>query len=106
MPRIKRTDFGKVWFYNYREYRFALYQYSDSPEKLYLSNVEVSEQFRGKGFGNLILRKAEHYAKRKKAFELFLKCEKESWVSEWYKRHGFKYFSVEDDFEWLRNAKF
>ena len=89
MPVIKKTEFGKCWYYNYREYRFALYRYSDNLKSLYLANVEVSERYRGKGLGNLILRKAEHYAKRKKASELFLKCEKGTWISEWYKRHGF-----------------
>ena len=101
-PKIKRTDFGDCWFYNYSKYRFALYRYSDSLKSLYLANVEVFERYRNNGLGNLILRKADHYAKRKKASELFLKCETGCWVSGWYKRHGFKHFSDEENFEWLR----
>lgn len=77
-----------VRYYNGENYRFALYVYSDEPEMIYLSNVFVDKDSRGKGLGNDILRKAEVEARKMGGAYLRLKCLSTAWVHEWYKKHG------------------
>ena len=67
MPVIEKTAFGKCWYYNYSEYRFALYRYSDNLKSLYLANVEVSERYRGKGLGESDSRKSRTLHKEKES---------------------------------------
>jgi hypothetical protein len=43
----KNTDWGIVYYYNDKDYRFALYMYNDDPDSLYLSNVKVNQNMRG-----------------------------------------------------------
>ena len=61
--REEITDFGKVFYYDYPNYHFALYIYDDDDETIYLSNVKVDAEARGKGFGNKILEIAEAEAR-------------------------------------------
>jgi GNAT superfamily N-acetyltransferase len=93
--RQEKTDFGTVWFVNDTEntFRFALYQYDDDLDSIYLSNVFVSKKYRGKGIGNSILSSAEKIAKIKNANKIFLKVKKGSFANYWYERHGYSYFS-------------
>ena len=56
-----------VRYYNSENCRFALYAYSDEPDIIYLSNVFVSKDCRGRDFGNNILQKAEENASMKEA---------------------------------------
>lgn len=77
-----------VRYYNGENYRFALYVYSDEPEIIYLSNVFVDKDSRGKGLGNDILRKAEVEARKMGGAYLRLKCLSTVWVHEWYYKHS------------------
>jgi len=43
----ENTDWGIVYYYNDKDYRFALYMYNDDPDSLYLSNVKVNQNMRG-----------------------------------------------------------
>lgn len=92
-----------VRYYNGENYRFALYVYSDEPEIIYLSNVFVDNDSRGKGFGNDILRKAEVEARKMGGAYLRLKCLSTSWVHEWYEKHGYSDLCADDDvrYFWL-----
>ena len=47
--REEITEFGKVFYYDYPNYHFALYIYDDDDETIYLSNVKVDAEARGKG---------------------------------------------------------
>lgn len=78
-----------VRYYNGENYRFALYVYSDEPEIIYLSNVFVDKDSRGKGLGNDILRKAEVEARKMGGAYLRLKCLSTAWVHEWYEKHSY-----------------
>ncbi|MEE1248393.1 MAG: GNAT family N-acetyltransferase [Lachnospiraceae bacterium] len=86
-----------VRYYNSENCRFALYVYSDEPEMIYLSNVFVDKDSRGKGLGNDILRKAEVEARKMGGAYLRLKCLSTAWVHEWYEKHGFSDLSVDQD---------
>ena len=86
-----------VRYYNSENCRFALYAYSDEPDIVYLSNVFVSKDCRGRGFGNNILQKAEEDARAIGGSYLRLKCLSTSWVHVWYKKHGFSDLSVDQD---------
>ena len=77
-----------VRYYNSENCRFALYVYSDEPEMIYLSNVFVDKDSRGKGLGNDILRKAVVEARKMGGAYLRLKCLSTAWVHEWYEKHG------------------
>ena len=46
--REEITDFGKIFYYDYPNYHFALYIYNDDDETIYLSNVKVDAEARGK----------------------------------------------------------
>ena len=87
----KKTDFGDVWHVNSSDgsFRFAIYRYDDDPDTVYLSNVFVSEENRGKGYGNCILDAADNVAKEKGAKTIGLKVKKGSFAHRWYGRHGF-----------------
>lgn len=84
-------------YYNTKNYRFALYSYSDEPEIIYLSNVFVNEDCRGRGFGNNILQKAAEEARATGGSYLRLKCLSTSWMHVWYKKHGFSDLCADKD---------
>lgn len=92
-----------IYYYGDSTYRFALYLYSDEPEIIYLSNVFVLQKNRRCGLGNLILKKAEKKASSMNANILRLKCEKDSWTHDWYKKYGFEDLCPDDDsqFVWM-----
>ena len=77
-----------VRYYNSENCRFALYAYSDEPDIIYLSNVFVSKDCRGRGFGNNILQKAEENARAIGGSYLRLKKKKKNWVHVSYKKHA------------------
>ena len=99
--KIEITDFGKVFYFNYVEYGFALYRYDDNLREIFLANVFVKENSRNKGLGNRILELAVLEAKKLKGEVLILKCDKNSWIHEWYLRKGFKDTSIEKEMVWM-----
>ena len=98
------TDFGKVLYYSMKQFEFALYRYSDESDIIYLANVKVFEEYRGRGFGNLLLNVARSEAFKFGARILCLKCNPCLWVYEWYLRKGFKYLKYDEKtkFVWLK----
>jgi GNAT superfamily N-acetyltransferase len=105
--REEKTDFGTRWFIDDKDniLRFALYVYDDDPTTLYLSNVFVSENYRQRGLGNIILKMADEIAKSHGADTLMLKVLKKSFVHNWYERHGFEDFVCDDEdlnYMWMR----
>ena len=101
------TDFGKRWYIdsNDKIWRFALYVYNDDPFTYYLSNVFVSEDYRKRGIGNIILNMANDIAKSHNANTLMLKVIANSFMHDWYQRHGFEDFVCDDEdlnYMWMR----
>lgn len=88
----KNTEFGKVWFISEINglFSFSLYRYDDDLDDIYLSDVVVRKEDRGKGFGNKILELAEKAARKMNAKEIRLKVDDSNqFAHDWYKRHGF-----------------
>ena len=79
------TDFGKVLYYSMKQFEFAL-------------------EYRGRGFGNLLLNVARSEAFKLGARILCLKCNPCLWVYGWYLRKGFKYLKYDEKtkFVWLK----
>lgn len=97
--REEKTDFGTVWYYDAEDgsFRFAVYQYDDDSDTLYFSNLFVSEDKRGQGTGNVILKQIDDIAKEKGVSTICLRVKKDSFVRSWYERNGYTY--IEDDQE-------
>ena len=106
--RFQYTEWGKRWFFNdvADRYKFAMYIYSDDPDKIYLSNVFVKPEYRRYGLGNCILSDAECVAKENNASEIILKVLKDTFVHDWYSRHGYKDYCIEPESEyvWMRKV--
>ena len=95
----KDTDWGTVWHINDESgmFRFAVYIYDDDLDTLYLSNVYVANEHRGKGLGNKILKTAEAIAKQLGVECLCLKAKTGSTAYKWYKRHGYNDLEVDEE---------
>lgn len=85
----EKTDFCTTIYYTGKYFRFAMYIYDDDVETIYLSNVYVDPIARGKNLGNKILKLADQDAKKYGANTIFLNVLKDSWMHNWYERHGF-----------------
>lgn len=86
----EKTDWGVVYKYRDKRFKFALYSYDDDDTTIYLSNVYVSQSDRGKGLGNNILETVEKEAKSKGFKNICLKVLDASWVHKWYSEHGYR----------------
>lgn len=100
--KVRKTDFGYVYDFDFKYGSFCLYCYNDDNESVFLSNLRVSWCYRKRGLGTYLLRLAVNYfgplLKRKK---LYLLVQKDSWMSEWYRKFGFHFFEGDDCNEWL-----
>ena len=92
------TDFGTVWFVSAEDksFKFAVYMYSDDSSTIYLSNVFVNKQYRGKGLGNVILQSTEKIAHQFNTQYICLKCKKNTSTQQWYIRHNYKNLSDDE----------
>ena len=103
----EKTDFGNVWYISSNPkgiFRFAIYRYDDDKKTIYLSNVFVDEERRKEGIGNSILNATDKIAKKMNADSICLKVKRETFVHEWYKRHGYSDLCTDDedkDFMWM-----
>ena len=98
MTTVKNTAWGKVCFIEEEAYRFAVYTYNDDPSSIYLSNLYVSENERGKGLGNQILKMTEKIGREMGREEIYLQVKIGSFAHKWYSRHGYI------DFEPMKNG--
>ena len=103
----EKTDFGDVWHMSSVPkdiFRFAIYRYDDDKDTVYLSNVFVDNAHRKQGLGNSILNTADKIAKKLNAKIICLKVKQDSFVHEWYGRHGYSDLSVDEEepqFIWM-----
>ena len=105
----KNTAFGDVWYVNSTDgsFRFAIYRYDDDFDTVYLSNVFVSEENRGKGYGNCILDATDNVAKEMGAKTIGLKVKKGSFAHQWYGRHGYSDLTDDEEnpqFVWMTKS--
>lgn len=92
----EKTNFGRVYRFQLEHSKFCIYKYDDDPRTLYLSDVEVEKAFRGYGYGRDILRWVDCFAWQQDADKIRLWVETNSFVHDWYKRHGFVDMTVEE----------
>lgn len=52
-------------------------------------NLSVGEKYRGKGYGNRLLKEAENVAQMLGASTVSLAAEKNKFTADWYKRKGY-----------------
>ena len=99
----RKTDFGDVWNINATDgtFRFAIYRYDDDTDTVYLSNVFVKEESRGKGYGNVILDIVDKVAKGMGATAICLTVKKGSFAHQWYERHGYEDFCDNEDEDYV-----
>ena len=106
----EKTDFGDVWHMTSEPegiFRFAIYRYDDDRETIYLSNVFVGKEHRKNGLGNIILNAADKVAKKLKANTICLKVKQDSFVHDWYGRHGYTNLSIDEEepqYIWMKKA--
>lgn len=93
----ENTDWGIVYYYNDKDYRFALYMYNDDPDSLYLSNVKVNQNMRGQGIGNKILNLVDEEAKKFNVSTIYLKVLEQEWMHDWYGKHGYSDFCYDEE---------
>ena len=94
-------DWGVVYQYYGNNYRFALYTYNDEPDVTYLSNVRVDPKSRGRGIGDKILKDAEEMAIQHNSRVICLKVLINSWMHDWYSRHGFVDYADDEDSKYV-----
>lgn len=101
------TDWGIIYYYNSYFYRFALYDYNDDKNTMYLSNVKVKQSVRGYGLGNKILELVDKEAKKYNYTVIYLKVLKSSWVHDWYANYGYSdlcYDSEDINYVWMKHT--
>lgn len=69
---------------------FSIHYYHDDPSLAILTSLKVDPKKRGKGLGNLALKKAEHLCLTKGFNRIALQTKKDSWMWGWYQRHGYE----------------
>lgn len=68
--------------------------YENEKHIMYLSNLNIEEEHRQNGYGDDVLYFIKTYAKVHGCEYLYLSSENnKSWITEWYKRKGFKVFN-------------
>lgn len=70
---------------------------NDEPELAYISGLSVSPSRRNYGCGRVMLLNALDVARKNNCKYAFLMADKDSFVFEWYKRMGFKYYGHKQD---------
>lgn len=90
--KYETTDFGWIRKYSFENSSFCLYAYNDDSDSIFLSNLEVNNDFRNNGIGNFMLDLAvNHLAPNLGRTKLYLCVDEKSWMFDWYKRKGFKF---------------
>jgi GNAT superfamily N-acetyltransferase len=83
-----------------------VYWYSDDKDTIYLEGLSVDANFRQSGIGNILLNKLEEIGRNSRPSKFIcLWVEKDSWMHEWYKRHGYsdlKDHELEKNSIWMR----
>lgn len=70
---------------------------NDEPEQAYISALSVYEPVRNEGRGRAMMLNAMEVARHKGCKYAYLMADKDSFVFEWYKRMGFKYYGHKPD---------
>lgn len=63
--------------------------YDDEPKYANISGLTVHKIIRHHGYGTIMLKEAEQEIKKLGYNTIYLACQKDSWIEEWYKRKGY-----------------
>ena len=103
MKYIINTDNSKdnitsVYIMEERGKSFCMLSYYEREKHIMsFSNLDVSNNFRNMGYGDDLLNFAIEYAKNHGCEYLYLfTIDKDSWITKWYKRHGFIAYKEEN----------
>lgn len=92
------TNWGIIYNYKDKRYRYSLYTYNDRKITIYLSNVRVKLFSRCRGNGNRILELAEKEAHKLGYSKICLKVLYASWKRQWCQRHGYRFLCFDKDY--------
>lgn len=84
-----------------------IYVYDDNSNRAYFSNIFVSNEYRGYGFGNLILETLEKVATQFGYKSFLLQVQKKTDTHQWYKRKGYMdyYPNMQDNsYIWMKKT--
>lgn len=101
----EKTNWGIIYYYYGKNFRFALYIYDDDKNTIYLSNLDVYKNSQKQGIGTAILKFVIKEALNFKAKVILLKCLKTSYVYNWYLKNGYEYYCQDKDdrrYVWLK----
>ncbi len=73
-----------------------IYWYNDR-KSLFMDNLDVSEDHRGKGYGTYLQEYREERARQMGYKQTMLWVKRSSWMAEWYVRRGYVYHSEYED---------
>lgn len=75
----------------------SIYWYFDEPKSLYIDMISVSEESQQKGLGNFLLKTLEQICVVDLSAEtISLWVFKDTWMKNWYDRHGYKEMELND----------
>lgn len=69
-----------------------IYQSENHKIELYISDLHVDEKYHKTGIGTEIMKAFENIGKELQA-DLYLFCNKDSWVIKWYEKLGFQFLN-------------
>lgn len=78
--------------------------YDDTPDECVFTHLWVDETWRNKGYGKEVISEAEKEASKLGCKNIYLKVETDSWIHQWYVRHGYSNLSIdteEPEFIWM-----
>lgn len=78
----------------------------EHPAVAIIDSFSVANEFHGNGYGNILLNEVERYIRETlvNVHTIVLYADKTSWVTDWYKRNGYK-TTEETDYEYIMNKK-
>lgn len=80
------------------------YWYDDDKASIYFDMLSVNSKIRRHGIGTDLLKMHEEIGKELGATASYLGVKKDSWIHDWYKRVGYKYYKEheEENVIWMR----
>ena len=72
---------------------------NDFPDDANICGLSVYEAKRNKGYGTKLLHEAEKEVKENNRKNIFISCESNSWIEEWYIKNGYKKCGYTEGFE-------
>jgi len=82
----------------------CIHYYDDDKRSMFISELNVTDEFRRKGVGTLLIQTLEQMCRYYHASNVYLWVKKDTWAHEWYKRLGYEYLKdheIEENVIWM-----